>query len=246
MRKTPAFHLASLDPALAAASDGADAGALAGFLGDNTRGRAAGIRGAARWTEGTGVTVRDAADEALRALMVGYQAGARDAFEELHSELSPVLRRQLLRLARDPSRVDDLLQETFLQIHRARHTYDPAFPVRPWAYAIARHVFLMECRYRNRRGDVACQQPLDEGIQDETPGHEQAFIARSRLGQALSLLSHSTRQSVLMHHLHGLSFQDIARRLHIGGPALRARASRGMARLREALEDDGNGHDQKR
>jgi RNA polymerase sigma-70 factor (ECF subfamily) len=193
--------------------------------------------------------VRDASahaaeDEALRALMVGYQAGDRDAFESLHAQLAPVLRRQLLRLARDPTRVDDLLQETFLQLHRARHTYDPAFPVRPWAYAIGRHVFLMECRYRSRRGDLACQQPLDEALPDADPGHEQALIARSRLGHALSRLSHSTRESVLLHHLHGLSFQDIARRLHIGGPALRARASRGMARLREALEDDE--HEQQR
>jgi RNA polymerase sigma-70 factor (ECF subfamily) len=166
-----------------------------------------------------------------------------EPFEPLPAALAPVLRRQLLRLARDPSRVDDLLQETFLQIHRARHTYDPAFPVRPWAAAIARHVFLMDCRYRNRRGDVARQQPLEETIQDERPDDEQALIARSRLGRALSGLSRGTRQSVLLHHLHGLSFQEIARRLHIRGPALRARASRGMAHLRDALEHDENRHE---
>jgi RNA polymerase sigma-70 factor, ECF subfamily len=188
------------------------------------------------------VTVRDAADERLRMLMAGYQAGDRDAFESLHAALAPIIRRQLMRLARDPARVDDLLQETFLQIHRARHTYDPAFPVGPWAHAIARHVFLMDCRYRGRRADVACQHPLDESIPDGT-AHEARVIARSRLRRALARLSGATRRTILLHHLHGLGFQEIARRLQTGGPALRARASRGMARLREVLDDD---HDQER
>jgi RNA polymerase sigma-70 factor (ECF subfamily) len=194
------------------------------------------------------VTDRDQADEALRSRMVGYQAGDRDAFERLHEELTPVLRRHLLRLSRDASRVDDLLQETFLQIHRARHTYDPAFPVPPWASAIARHVFLMDCRYRHRRGDLARQEPLDDTVLPAraTVSHEEALITRSQVRRALSSLSSSTRQSVLMHHLHGLTFQEISRRLHIRGPALRARASRGMARLRQALEDHHRGtrHDE--
>jgi len=194
------------------------------------------------------VTYRDQADETLRSRMVGYQAGERDAFERLHEELTPILRRHLLRLSRDADRVDDLLQETFLQIHRARHTYDPAFPVPPWACAIARHVFLMDCRYRHRRGDLARQEPLDDAVlpASRTASHEEALITRSQVRQALSSLSESTRQSVLMHHLHGLTFQEISRRLHIRGPALRARASRGMARLRQALEDhhQGNRHDE--
>ena len=46
---------------------------------------------------------------------------------------------------------DDLVQETFLQLHRARHTYNPAFPLLPWAMAIARHVWLMDRRTLSRR-----------------------------------------------------------------------------------------------
>lgn len=196
--------------------------------------------------EGAAVRSRDADDGRLRTLMAGYQSGDRDAFEALHAELSPPLRRQLNRLARDPARVDDLLQETFLQIHRARRTYDPAYPVRPWAHAIARHVFLMDCRYRQRRGDLARQEPIDEAIEDEARDLEDVLVARTTLQHALSQLSVNTRQSVLMHHLQGLTFQEIARRLRVRGPALRARASRGMARLRAALEGDQDRHEQKR
>jgi len=192
----------------------------------------------------TRVTTPDiAADERLRALMIGYQDGRRDAFEDLYAQLAPVVRRQLRRLARDPARVDDLLQDTFLQIHRARHTYDPAYPVPPWACAIARHVFLMDCRYRSRRADMSRQEPLDDRAPSLSTGQDDALIARTEVKRALEQLSPATRTSVLLHHLHGLSFKEISRRLRVGGPAVRARASRGMARLREALDEDEDRHE---
>ncbi len=218
--------------------------ALSPVLGHNVATTAA--RNRPRRAEGAGVQSRDAEDERLRTLMAGYQAGQREAFEDLHAQLTPLLRRLLYRLARDPVRVDDLLQETFLQMHRARHTYDAAFPLWPWVAAIARHVFLMDCRYRRRRGDLARQEPLDETTAGEEQGREAALVAGSSVRHALSQLSAVTRQSVLLHHLHGLTFEEIAERLHVGSPALRARASRGMAHLRSLLETGRNDHEQPR
>jgi RNA polymerase sigma-70 factor, ECF subfamily len=190
------------------------------------------------------VTTPDhASDERLRALMMGYQSGEREAFEQLYGLLSPIVRRQLVRLARDPARVDDLVQDTFLQIHRARHTYDPAYPVTPWARAVARHVFLMDCRYRSRRGDLSKRAPLDDSSAATAAAHDDALIARVEVRRALEQLSPATRASVLLHHLHGLSFKEISRRLRVQGPALRARASRGLARLREVLDDNEDRHE---
>src|SRR5687767_1442145 len=90
-------------------------------------------------------------DERLRALMREYQAGRFEAFDELYVLLAPTLRRYLLGQTRDTARADDLLQDTFLQLHRARHTYDPSYPLTPWAIAIARHVWLMDRRTQSRR-----------------------------------------------------------------------------------------------
>jgi RNA polymerase sigma-70 factor (ECF subfamily) len=169
--------------------------------------------------------------------MAGYQAGDREAFERLHEELSRVLKRYLHSIVRDAGGVDDLVQDTFLQIHRARHTYDPSFPVTPWALAIARHVFLMDRRSRNRRREFA-RQPLEDTPEPSVASHEEPLIARSGIRHALGTLSHATREAVLLHHVCGLSFSDISRRLRVGSPALRCRASRGIARLREVLTSD--------
>ena len=85
-------------------------------------------------------------DQRLRDLMREYQSGRFDAFDDIYASLAPTLRRYLLPQARDAVKADDLVQETFLQIHRARHTFDPAYPLLPWAVAIARHVWLMDRR----------------------------------------------------------------------------------------------------
>ncbi len=167
----------------------------------------------------------------MQALMVRYQAGDSEAFDALYRALAPLLRRHLLRLARDPSRVDDLVQETFLHIHQARRTYDPERPLPPWARAIATHVFLMDCRYRRRRAE-RLHVPLDEGACTRMPQHEDVVDARRTLDVVLKRLSPGVRRCVVLHHVTGLNFEDIAAKLHIAGSSARARASRGVAQLR--------------
>ena len=71
------------------------------------------------------MTTRMPDEVRLRALMVSYQAGDLTAFDQFYALLAPPIRGFLRRRLHDAERVDDLVQETFLQIHRARHTYDP-------------------------------------------------------------------------------------------------------------------------
>ena len=70
-------------------------------------------------------------DPALRVLMAEYQAGSVEAFDRLHDALAPALKAYLASLTRDATRADDLLQETFLQMHRARASHTPGEAVRP-------------------------------------------------------------------------------------------------------------------
>ncbi len=174
--------------------------------------------------------------------MAGYQAGELEAFDSLYARLAPTIRRYLLSLARDTTWVDDLLQETFLQLHRARHTYNRAWPVQPWALAIARHVFLMDCRLRTRKGDFK-KVSTEEAPEGAQAAHDGAVIARDRVRRGLAALTPRTRRAVLLHHVWGWSFEEVGARLGIRGAAAKLRASRGMAALREKLDekqdDDG-------
>src|ERR1700761_5204580 len=76
----------------------------------------------------------------LETLMARYQGGDFDAATMLIETFSPQLYRFFLAQAQSRHDADDLLQETWLRIHRVRHTYRAGEPAPPWFYAIARHI----------------------------------------------------------------------------------------------------------
>jgi RNA polymerase sigma-70 factor (ECF subfamily) len=174
-------------------------------------------------------------DVTLRLAMAGYQDGRMEAFEQVYAGLAGMLRGYLLAQTRDRSKAEDLLQETFLQIHRSRRTYSPELPVKPWAAAIARHVYLMDVRAASRRlrhvsGEV--DQFPDPAAPDQE--HER-LTKREQVREALREVPPERRQAVVLHHVAGLSFRDIGKRLGIREAAAKLRSSRGMANLRTIL-----------
>src|SRR6266853_6200808 len=72
--------------------------------------------------------------------MERYQQADPEAPAALVGALSPALLRFFKSQVPSREQADDLLQETWLRIHRVRHTYRPGEPVLPWVYAIARRV----------------------------------------------------------------------------------------------------------
>src|ERR1700745_1599287 len=72
--------------------------------------------------------------------MERYQQADPDAPATLVGALSPALLRFFRSQAAPREHADHLLQQTWLRIHRVRHTYRPGEPVLPWIYAIARRV----------------------------------------------------------------------------------------------------------
>lgn len=171
-------------------------------------------------------------DQKLRELMREYQSGRFEAFDEIYASLAPALRRYLRSQARDAAKADDLVQETFLQIHRARHTFDASYPLMPWAMAIARHVWLMDRRTLSRRPWA----PDDVTAIDLPVRAEASLLAdRAEVRQALGQVAPARRDAVIQHHLLGFSFREIAARAGIAETAAKLRSSRGIAQLRTLL-----------
>ena len=171
-------------------------------------------------------------DAELRGLMVAYQSGRFEAFDELYARVAPVVRRYLLAQARDAAKADDLLQETFLQVHRARATFDPSYPLMPWVMAIARHVRLMDRRAASRR-----PRPSEDVTEIEIAvrGESASYAERADLRHALAQVASPQRDAIVQHHVWGWSFKEIAARAGIAETAAKLRSSRGMAKLRAAL-----------
>ncbi len=183
--------------------------------------------------------MRSAMDEAaLAALMGRYQRGEMEAFEELYAHTLPMVRGYLTALTRDAARAADLVQECFLQAHRSRHTYDPAFPVRPWLLGIARHVRLTDQR---RRWRLLAREPvgLDEAPDVPVPAEMESWADRDALRRALASLPADRREALVLHHVYGLSFREIGQVVGVSEGGARVRASRAMAELRARLVPGG-------
>lgn len=175
-------------------------------------------------------------EEHASALMAAYQRGDLEAFETLYRQLAPGLLRYLTMVTRDRGRAEDLLQETFLQIHRSRRTYLPGRPVVPWAFAIARHVHLMDLRARSRRQLTEAPHPWDELPEVPVPPEAEGVVDRQGVQRALRKLPPDQLEAVVLHHVWGFTFREIGATLGIAAVTAKLRAFRGMKRLRAMLE----------
>ncbi len=179
---------------------------------------------------------RHAEERTLIELMIDYQKGDMEAFEGLYRTLERPLIRYLWTFVRNQAAAEDLLQETFLQLHRARQTYTPPRPVRPWIYAITRHVALMHLRAMKRRKEVLPEEDLPEVA--VMPEMEQ-LADRATVQRLLGALPRSAREVLILHHLLGLSFDEVGQVLGIAGGTAKVRAHRAIKRIRESLTGEG-------
>jgi len=170
--------------------------------------------------------------------MARYQAGDEAAFEEIYGRLARSVRGYLRTIAPPRADVEDLVQNTFLQIHRSRQSYLPGEPVRPWIFSIARHVGLMALRSIGRRGRREVQ-PFDELPEVPVLARAAGTLDRIALGRALATLGESGREAVWLHHVEGFSFREIAAVQGISETAAKVRAHRAIVALRGEFAEAG-------
>jgi RNA polymerase sigma-70 factor, ECF subfamily len=185
----------------------------------------------------------DTGEQELCELMQRYLAGELEAFDGVYGALSGRVRGYLLSQCRDAARADDLLQETFLQLHRSRRTYEPGRPVTPWVFAIARHVYLMHRRSTGRRLRFEDALAADSRSSDRARDDERTIVHADQIEHALRDVPADQRDALLLHHVEGWSFVEIAERLGIRVNAAKTRAFRGMRKMREQLRRPPDSND---
>lgn len=180
---------------------------------------------------------RSGVDE--EALMASYARGDDSAFSELFRSLARPLHRFLWRRFGSETVADDLLQQTFLRLHRARYEYRAGGPVRPWVFKIALRVGLDEMRKRVRRPIAADGKRLERtaqsaGARVDTDPVERAELCE-RVSAAIDTLPEKQRVVVHLHRYGGLTFGQIAEIVGASESAVKLRAFRAYGRLRTKL-----------
>ena len=173
----------------------------------------------------------DASDEQL---MAAYAGGDAAAFGELFRRLSPTLLGVLRFRLNRPEDARDLLQQTFLHLHRSRHDFKPGAAFRPWLWTIALNVKRHYLRTRKRKPEVALgREAID--VADPAAGRlEQHELVRG-VQRALAALPPEQREVIVLHWFRGLGLNAVASEVDASVSAVKARAHRGYNVLRSAL-----------
>lgn len=166
-------------------------------------------------------------------------AGSPAAFARLYEELAPRVFKFFVRAFRDPTLAEDLMQQTFLRAHKARHTYRGDASPRSWMFSIAAHVRVDELRARRRAPAISDHELDDDDViaapaPPLDPG-ERAEL-RANMAAAIDRLPESQRIALHLHRFEGLSFAEIAVALATTEGAARVRVCRALATLRKWLE----------
>jgi RNA polymerase sigma-70 factor (ECF subfamily) len=167
------------------------------------------------------------------ALMRRAQSGDQDAYASLLVLLTSVTR-QFARARLGPVLwIDDVVQETLVTVHRARHTYDAARPFAPWFYAIAssRLIDVLRRERRVRAREVADDELPEPAAASSGRGEIDAQAIRA----AVRALPGRQRDVIEGLKFHDESVRDVAGRLGMSESAVKVTAHRGYQKLKRLL-----------
>jgi RNA polymerase sigma-70 factor, ECF subfamily len=173
----------------------------------------------------------------LEQLMERYQRGDQAAAQELVDLVSGRLCALLSSPMGSRTQADDMLQEVWLRLHQARHTYRPGEPVLPWMYAIARRVRVDNYRRRRR---IEFREVASETLHN-TPGLARPAPALPSFGELIAPLPESQREVLIMLKVNGLSIDEVARATSSTVGSVKQKVHRAYNRLRDLLTRAGSG-----
>jgi RNA polymerase sigma-70 factor (ECF subfamily) len=181
-------------------------------------------------------------------LMLQVRGGDAAAFEELVLRYQNRLLTVLEHLVGNRQQAEDLAQDVFLRVFRARLRYEPGAKFSTWLFTIANNVASNALRSRSRRREVGVPEgngsdtsplALDQ-LAKATSGFmptraldkaEQAEMVR----HAVAALSERQRMALLLAKFEGMSYQDIADSMGLSVQAIKSLLSRARVNLKEIL-----------
>ena len=182
-------------------------------------------------------------------LMLAVQQGDQAAFDELVAQYYHRVLAVIQHLMGSPRQSEDLAQEVFLRVFRARSTYQPNAKFSTWLFVIVNNVVRNARRSLARRCETTVpfdnpvwRQPLDGDVCHETPD---VVLLRGEVQQVIKdgiqALNARQRTAMMLYHYQGLSYAEIAKRMDTTLLAAKALLHRARVALRDNLESFANG-----
>ena len=178
-------------------------------------------------------------DRAWALLMVAAQTGDGVAYDRLLRGVTPFIRALARRHCRNPSDLEELVQDTLLTLHRVRHTYDPGRPFSPWLAAIAsrRSIDGLRRRLRLARYEVADATAHETFVDAAANNDVEQLRSAEEVGDLLRLLPARQRQALEALKLKEMSLAEasVASGQSVG--ALKVNSHRALKALRALFQE---------
>jgi len=173
--------------------------------------------------------------------MAAAQEGDRAGYERLLREILPFIRAVVGRQHRAPDRIEDVVQDVLLTLHRVRHTYDPARPFTHWLATVARRRSIDALRRRGRTDRVEVADPVAyETFADPAANREMEVRERAAgLGGAIAALPEGQREALELLKLREMSLAEAAETSGKSIASLKVSVHRAIKALRAKLKGDG-------
>jgi RNA polymerase sigma-70 factor (ECF subfamily) len=184
----------------------------------------------------------DVDDEDVR-LMLAFQGGQSSAFDALFRRWAAPLLRYLERMLGDAGSAEELVQESFLRVFKARDRYAPDARFSTWLFTIATNLALNELRRPRRRSPHrSTEASEDEGaalpLESTEPSPDDVVDARRRgaaVERELAALPERQRAALWLTAVEGLSYAEVAEALEATEKSVKALVHRARAALAERL-----------
>jgi RNA polymerase sigma-70 factor, ECF subfamily len=192
------------------------------------------------------------------ALMVQVCDGSREALAILFRRYARLVRTVAMRILRDSSEAEDLLQEVFLFVHRKCSVFDSSkASLRSWIVQMTYHRAIDRRRYLQSRhfythvemdGTIDVPDPKSCGREEDDWSLEN-MVGSTTIQKLLDTLTEDQSNTLRLHFYEGYTFAEIATKLDQSFGNIRNHYYRGLDRLRKQLFPrklpSGNGYGRK-
>lgn len=188
-------------------------------------------------------SIKEYDDEDLMEL---FQAGKEQAFNELVRRYEVRLHNFLFRYTQDHQDCEDLVQETFLRVHKSKHSYERIAKFSTWMYTIALNLAKSLYKKKQRMYKVSIHKDdsdpddrelllEDERILQDDALHEK--LCMEQLEKALMQLPEEFREVVMLRDLQQLSYEEVTEITGVPMGTVKSRINRGRAQIQMLLKN---------
>jgi RNA polymerase sigma-70 factor (ECF subfamily) len=178
-------------------------------------------------------------------LMELFQAGKESAFNELAARYTNRLHNFLYRYTHNHLDCEDLVQETFLRVHKSKHSYERIAKFSTWMYTIAINLAKSLYKKKSRMSLISIHKDdsnpddfefviEDSCILQDEELHQK--LSMQQLEAALNALKDEFKEVVTLRDLQQLTYEEISEKLDVPMGTVKSRINRGRAQIAQNIQ----------